>query len=67
MIFNIGYLILITALILSAYGVVIGFLGGRTRNSKFAASAASTIYASASLVIAAALILWYGLFTDSFR
>ena len=67
MIFNIGYLILITALILSAYGMVVGYVGGRTRNAKFAASAANTIYASATLVGAAAVILWYGLLTDQFQ
>ena len=67
MIFNLGYLILITALILSVFGLVVGFLGGRLRNAKLAASTANAIYATGALVIAAALILWYGLLTNKFQ
>src|SRR5215210_5793326 len=67
MIFNVGYLILITALLLTAFGVVVGFWAGHTRNSKLVASSFNTIYASAILVALAAIILWYGLLTDQFQ
>jgi cytochrome c-type biogenesis protein CcmF len=67
MIFNVGYLILITALLLSAFGVVVGFWGGQTRNSKLVASSFNAVYASAILVGLAAIILWYGLLTDQFQ
>jgi cytochrome c-type biogenesis protein CcmF len=67
MIFNIGYLILITAMLLTTFGVVVGFWGGYTRNAKLAASSFNAIYAVAGLVGAASIILWYGLLTDQFQ
>lgn len=67
MIFNVGYLILITAMLLSAFGVVMGFWGGQTRNSKLVASSFNSVYATAVLVGLAAIILWYGLLTDQFQ
>lgn len=67
MFFNVGYLILITAFLLTVFGMVMGFWGGNTRNSKLAASSFNAIYAAAGLVAAAAIILWYGLLTDQFQ
>lgn len=67
MIFDIGYLILITALLLAIFGMVMGFWGGHTRNAKIVASSFNAIYAVAVLVAAAAVILWYGLLTDQFQ
>jgi cytochrome c-type biogenesis protein CcmF len=67
MIFNIGYLILITAMLLTVFGMGVGFWGGRTRNAKLAASSFSAIYAVAALVGIASIILWYGLMTDQFQ
>ena len=67
MIFNLGYLILIIALILSAFGVVTGFMGGRTRNPGLVESSFNAVYAVAGLVLLAALILWYGLLGDHFE
>jgi cytochrome c-type biogenesis protein CcmF len=67
MIFNIGYLILITAMLLTAFGMVTGFWGGRTRNAKVTASSFNAVYASAVLIAIASVILWYGLLTDQFQ
>ncbi|MEZ4681679.1 MAG: cytochrome c biogenesis protein CcsA [Caldilineaceae bacterium] len=67
MIFNIGYLILITALLISIFGIVTGFLGGRQRNPRLIQSSFNSVLAVAGLVILAAVILWYGLFTDKFQ
>ena len=38
MIFDVGYLILITALVISVFGIVVGFWGGKQRNTKLMAS-----------------------------
>ncbi len=67
MIFDIGYFILITALLLAAFGVVAGFWGGRQRNASLVESSFHAVYAVAMLVLLAALILWYGLLTDKFQ
>src|SRR4051794_4751584 len=67
MIFDVGYLILITALVISAFGIVAGFLGGKQRNTKLVASSFNAVYAVAVLVLAAAALLWYGLLGDHFE
>lgn len=67
MIFNIGYLILVTAMILSAFGVVVGFWGGLRRNARFAESSFHAVYAVAGLTTLATLILWLALLTDQFQ
>ena len=67
MIFNTGYLILITAMILAAFGAIVGYAGGQTRNQKLVESSYSAVYAVGALVIMAALILWYGLINDQFQ
>ena len=67
MIFDIGYLILITALVIAVFGIVAGAWGGRNRNGKLVASSFNAVYAVAGLVLAAALILWYGLLNDHFE
>ena len=38
MIFDIGYLILITALVIAVFGIAAGVWGGRNRNGKLVAS-----------------------------
>ena len=67
MIFNIGYLILITAFVLAAFGIVTGIVGGQQRNARLIQSSYNSVLAVAGLVLAAALILWYGLFADQFQ
>ncbi len=67
MIFDVGYLILITALVISVFGIVVGFLGGKQRNTKLIASSFNAVYAVALLVLAAAALLWYGLLGDHFE
>jgi len=67
MIFDIGYLILIAGMVLSAFGIIAGFWGGRTRNTKLVQSSFRAVYAVAALVVAATLLLWYGLLFDHFE
>ncbi len=67
MIFDIGYLILISALVIAAFGVAAGFWGGHKRNTKLAASSFNAVYAVAGLVLLAAALLWYGLLGDHFE
>jgi cytochrome c-type biogenesis protein CcmF len=67
MIFNVGYLILITAMLLTIFGTVVGTWGGYSRNAKLVAASFNAIYAMAALIGAASLILWYGLMTDQFQ
>lgn len=67
MIFNIGYLLLITALVLAAFGIITGVVGGQQRNARLIQSSFNAVLAVAGLVVMAAVILWYGLFTDQFQ
>lgn len=67
MIFNIGYLILITALVLAVFGIITGVVGGQKRNARLIQSSLNAVLAVAGLVIMAAAILWYGLLTDQFQ
>ena len=67
MIFNVGYLILITALLLSIFGIVTGFLGGQRRNGRLTQSSFNSVLAVAALVTIASAILWYGILTDKFQ
>jgi cytochrome c-type biogenesis protein CcmF len=67
MIFDAGYLILMSALVLSAFGVVVGFVGGNTRNTRLIQSSFHAVYAVGGLVLIAAVILWYGLLADQFQ
>ncbi len=67
MIFNIGYLLLITAMVLAAFGTGVGIWAGRTRNAKLVESSFNAIYAIAGLVAIATGILWYGLLADQFQ
>ncbi|MEZ4869634.1 MAG: heme lyase CcmF/NrfE family subunit [Caldilineaceae bacterium] len=67
MIFNIGYLILITAMVLAAFGIVTGYLGGQQRNSRLIQSSRNAMLAVAALVVTAAAILWYGLLNNQFQ
>ncbi|MCE7979831.1 MAG: heme lyase CcmF/NrfE family subunit [Caldilinea sp. CFX5] len=67
MIFNIGYLILITAFVLAAFGIVTGILGGQQRNARLIQSSYNSVLAVAGLVLVASLILWYALLADQFQ
>lgn len=67
MIFDLAYLLLVMALLLSVFGVVAGVLGGRQRNLALVQSSFHAVYAVAGLVYAGALVLWYGLLTDQFQ
>ncbi|MFN8445078.1 MAG: heme lyase CcmF/NrfE family subunit [Caldilineaceae bacterium] len=67
MIFQLGYLLLIIALVLSAYGTIAGYVGGRQRSGALVQSSFHAVYAVAALVWAAAAILWYGLLNDHFE
>ena len=67
MLYNVGYLVLITAMLLTVFGVGVGLWGGQTRNAKLAASSFNVVYATAVLVGLAAIILWYALLTDQFQ
>lgn len=67
MIFNIGYLILVTALVLAAFGIVTGVIGGQQRNARLIQSSYNSIWAVAGLVVVASLLLWYALLADQFQ
>ncbi|HAJ36910.1 MAG TPA: cytochrome C biogenesis protein [Chloroflexi bacterium] len=67
MIFDIGHLILLTALVLAAFGILAGYFGGQRRNTRLIQSSFNAVYAVAGLVLVAAAILWYGLLTDAFQ
>jgi len=67
MIFNVGYLILITALVLAAFGIVTGMMGGWQRNARLIQSSYNSVWAVAGLVMIASLILWYALLADQFQ
>jgi len=66
-IFDVGYLILIAALVLSIYGVFAGFWGGWKQNQRLIASSFHAVHAVGALVLSAALILWYALLFDRFE
>lgn len=67
MIFDIGYLLLLSALLVAAFGVVVGVWGGRRRIANMADASFNAVYAVAGLVLLAAAILWYGLLADRFE
>lgn len=67
MIFDIGHLILMTALVLAAFGIIAGYFGGQRRNTRLIISSFNAVYAVAGLVAISAGILWYGLLTDAFQ
>jgi cytochrome c-type biogenesis protein CcmF len=67
MIYNIGYLILVIAMILATFGMVAGFWGGQRRNARLAYSSFNAVYAVAGLVLVSTVILWYALLTDQFQ
>ena len=67
MIFNFGYLVLVTALLVALFGVVAGLLGGSRRHAGLVESSYHAVFAVAGLVLVAALILWYGLLFDQFQ
>lgn len=67
MIFNVGYLILITAMLLALFGIVTGFLGGQRRNARLTQSSFNSVLAVAGLVTIASIILWYAILADQFQ
>ncbi len=67
MIFDIGHLILLAALVLAAFGILAGYFGGQRRNTRLIQSSFNAVYAVAALVLISSLILWYGLLSDAFQ
>lgn len=67
MIFNIGYLILITALVISVFGIVTSVWGGQKRNTRLVEVGHNAVIGVAMLVTGAVLILWYALLGDHFE
>ncbi|MCB0132960.1 MAG: cytochrome c biogenesis protein CcsA, partial [Caldilineaceae bacterium] len=67
MIFNVGYLILVTALVVVGFGVVVGMWGGFRRQANFADASFHAVYAVGGLVLIASCILWYGLLANRFE
>ncbi|MCB0145071.1 MAG: cytochrome c biogenesis protein CcsA, partial [Caldilineaceae bacterium] len=67
MIFDIGYILLVAALILAVFGIITGFVGGQRRHVALIDSSFHAVYAVAALVGMAAIILWYALLTDKFQ
>ena len=58
MIFNVGYLILVTALLLALFGVVAGLWGGRQRSTGLTESSFHAIYAVAGLLLVLGSSRW---------
>src|SRR5690606_38026792 len=67
MIFNVAYLLLISAALLAAFGIFAGIWGGQKRLARFAYASFNAVYAVGALVLIATLVLWYGLLTDQFQ
>ena len=67
MIFNIGYLILISALVISVFGIITSVWGGQKRNTRLVEVGHNAVIGVAMLVTGAALILWYALLGDHFE
>ena len=67
MIFNVGYLILVTALVVVGFGVAVGMWGGFRRQANFADASFHAVYAVGGLVLIASCILWYGLLANRFE
>ncbi|MEM7530851.1 MAG: heme lyase CcmF/NrfE family subunit [Chloroflexota bacterium] len=67
MIFNVGYLILVTAMIVAIFGIGAGAWGGQRRIPSLIQSSFNAVYAVAGLVGIACIILWYGLLADHFE
>ena len=67
MIFNIGYLILITALVIAIFGMIAGVWGGQRRNTRLIEVGHNAVVGVAILVSMAAAILWYALLGDHFE
>ncbi len=67
MIFDMGYIFLIVALVVSTFGVIAGFVGGQRRSAALVQSSFHAVFAVCGLVWAAAIILWYALINDRFE
>lgn len=67
MIFDIGYLLLIIALVLSVFGIFAGIYGGLKRAQGFIESSFHAVYAVSWLIVGASSILWYGLLANRFE
>ncbi len=66
MIFNVAYLILITAAVIAAFGMFAGYWGGEKRLARFAHASFNAVYAVGTLVLLATCTLWYAFFNDRF-
>lgn len=65
--FDVGYLLLVIALIVSVYGAVAGLVGGFRRSHGFAESSFHAVYGVSALVFVASAILWRGLLNNNFE
>ncbi|MFN8439413.1 MAG: heme lyase CcmF/NrfE family subunit [Caldilineaceae bacterium] len=67
MIFNIGYLILVAALVIASFGLIAAVWGGQRRNTRLVEVGHNAVIGVAILVASAAAILWYALLGDHFE
>lgn len=67
MIFDIGYLLLVIAFVLSAFGIFAGVYGGQKRAHGFIQSSFHAVYMVSVLIFGASGILWYGLLMNRFE
>ncbi len=67
MIFDVGYLLLVIALVVSVYGSIAGLVGGWRRSHGFAESSFHAVYGVGALIFASSAILWRGLLNNNFE
>jgi len=64
---DIGYIALVLAFVIAAYGLAAGALGAHHRSQRLVRSSQHAILATAALCSVAAGMLWYALITHDFR
>jgi len=64
---DIGYIALVLAFVIAAYGLAAGALGAHHRSQRLVRSSQHAIFATAALCSVAAGMLWYALITHDFR
>ncbi|MEZ4835920.1 MAG: cytochrome c biogenesis protein CcsA [Caldilineaceae bacterium] len=67
MIFNVAYLMLITAAVIAAFGMFAGYWGGEKRLARFSHASFNAVYAVGALVFFATGVMWYALLNDRFE
>lgn len=61
---DIGFIALLLALVVAIYGVIVSFVGGARHNATLAVSGRNALFATAGLILLAAVALWYLLLTN---